>query len=296
MTAALVQAARNGANVWAIAPYSQKSSNTSDAQQIVAAGGHWVNEYTGASFTPITSGGSLETGIQSPMDIHSKFALIDGVAYMDGHNWFSNDVIMRDGSQGDFNVIENNLSSFATPAPSNGAFTSDKQVSLDGEYAYLQNVLPSVTSTSEFDWSSESYNPNPASGNYNADVFAGLCAIAASPARPVMKFYVEEYPYNAAAGTDIQYMVSFNPNSEIYSSSGGLEKVALLRSTIGGNASTIWFGSSNATTTDLFDWGMTITDSGMITAVQQWFDSGISGVTPVAKTTPTISSCPVPSI
>lgn len=291
---ALVTAARNGSNVWVVAPYSQRSSNASDFQTLVANGVHVVDEYTGSTPASIT-GSPLETFLHAPMDIHAKFALVDGVAYMDGHNWFTTDVVMRTGSASDFSAIESDLSSFPSPAADNAPFTTDKQISLQAETAYLQGVLANVTSSSELDWSSESYNPNPSSGDYNDDVFAALCAIASSPAHPVMKFYVESYPYNTNAGIDIEYMVSFNPNSQIYSSSGGLEKVAILRSTAGGTASSVWFGSSNATTTDLFDWGYTLSDSGVILALEHWFDSGIGGKSPQAKTTPTISSCPVPS-
>lgn len=272
---ALVSAAHNGANVAMLTPWSQHGSNDSDYATLNAAGVYTIWEYTGGapSTTP-----PYQSAIHAPMDIHAKFAMVDGIAYVDGHNWFTSDVVMRTGVPADYLAIQNDLLNFPTPAASNGPFTTDKQLSLQSEYQYLQSIAGSVDSTSEIDWSAESYNPtSSASGetDYNQDVFAELCAIASSPAHPAMKFYVESYPYDAKAGTQIQLMVSFNANSHIYSSSGGLEKIALFRKN--GVLQSAWFGSSNATSTDLFDWGYTLTDPGMLSALQSWFDSGISG-------------------
>lgn len=293
LTNALVAAAHNGAHVVAIAPYSQHSSNSSYISTLTAAGVEVRNEY----ISSVPPSGTNQSNIQSPMDIHAKFALVDGVAYLDGHNWFSSDVVMKDTVQADFNAIENVLTTFSTPAPSNGTFTTDKQVSLQTEYQYLQSIAGSLDANSEIDWSAESYNPtSSASGetDYNQDVFAELCSIASSSAHPTMKFYVESYPYTAKAGTQIQLMVSYNSGSGIFSSSSGLEKVAIWREN--GVVQSAWFGSSNATSTDLFDWGMVVHDSDLLSALTSWFDTGISGKTNKKGSGTADTACLTPNV
>jgi hypothetical protein len=291
VTTALVSAAHSGANVTVITPYSEKSSNSTYLAQIIAAGGHAKTEYTTASGSGTPS---PSTAYQlSPMDIHAKFALIDGIAYMDGHNWFSTDVIMQDGYAADFAAIQADLTTFATPAPSgsttNPTFTTDKQVSLQNESAYLQARINSgIAGTNEYDFVTESFNPNPATGDYNDDVYDGMCQIAALTSHPTMHVLVEEFSgYSSAAQTALQNLMLLDPNATVHTeSAGGLEKISMLRSTVGGSAVSAWFGSSNATTTDLFDWGMDINDPGMLSALQTWFDTsyalgGANGTTAI---------------
>jgi hypothetical protein len=290
---ALIAAVHNGAHVVAIAPYSQRSSNSSDITSLTAAGVEVRNEY----INTVPPAATNQSNIQAPFDIHAKFALVDGVAYLDGHNWFTSDVVMKDTNEADFNAMQNVLTTFSTPAPSNGTFTTDKQVSLQTEYQYLQSIAGSMDANSEIDWSAESYNPtSSASGetDYNQDVFAELCSIATSAAHPAMKFYVESYPYTAKAGTQIQLMTSLNANSGIFSSSSGLEKIALWREN--GVVQSAWFGSSNATSTDLFDWGMVVHDSDLLAALKTWFDSGISGKTNKKGSGTADSTCLAPNV
>jgi hypothetical protein len=308
VTTALIAAAKAGASVTVITPYSENSSNSGDITQIVAAGGHAKTEYTASSGSG-TPTSSIAYQL-SPMDIHAKFAIIDGVAYMDGHNWFSTDVIMQDGYAADFAAIQADLTTFATPAPSGSGvtatFTTDKQLSLENESAYLQAMISAgIGSTNEYDFVTESFNPNPATGDYNDDVYDGMCQIASLPVHPTMHVLVEEFSgYSSAAQSALQNLMLLDPNATVHTeSAGGLEKISMLRSSVGGTAAGAWFGSSNATTTDLFDWGIDIGPSqpGMLTALQSWFDTsyalgGTNGTTAIPSPSPSMSPSPCPTI
>jgi hypothetical protein len=289
---ALEAAARNGASVTVITPYSQNSSNSSDISAIVAAGGHAKYEYTSSHGTATAS-----IAYQSaPFDIHAKMAIVDGVAYLDGHNWFTTDVVTQDGIAGDFSAIQNVLVNLTSPAPSNGTFTTDKQLSLKNESAYLQSVLSSLTSsTNEYDFITESFNPS-GDGEYNDDVYDGMCAISALASHPTMHVVVEEYSgYSSAAQTALQSLMLRDPNAIVRTNNNGHEKISMIRSTVGGTPSSAWFGSSNATTTDLFDWGYDITDnsSGMLTALASYFDT-VEWANASAIPTPAPGTTPAP--
>jgi hypothetical protein len=238
------------------------------------------------------------------MDIHAKFALIDGVAYMDGHNFFTTDVILQDPSVGDFNAIQQDLATFATPAPTSTAvsgenFTTDKQVSLQTESAYLQQTaIPAINTGAavEYDFMTESFNPNNSSGDYNDDVYDGMCAIAASPAKPTMHIVVEDYSsYSAAAQSALQNLELLDSNATVRTESSGLEKISMIRSSVASTSPTsAWFGSSNATTTDLFDWGMDLnsgSNSSVLTALASYFDDVYGSAS--TSTIPTPTGSPV---
>jgi hypothetical protein len=285
---ALIAAAHNGASVTVITPLSQNSSNSSDIAAIVAAGGHAKYEYTSSPGTPTASIAYQ----QAPFDIHAKFALVDGVAYMDGHNWFTTDVVMRDGIAGDFAAIQADLTTFATPAPSNGTFTTDKQVSLKNESAYLQSVIPNLASGNEYDFITESFNPN-GDGEYNDDVYDGMCQIAALPAHVTMHVMVEEFSgYSTSAKSALQNLLLLDPNASVHTDNNGHEKISMIRSTVGGAPTSAWFGSSNATTTDLFDWGMNISDPGMLTALQSYFDGVFNAASSIPTPSPGVTAAP----
>jgi hypothetical protein len=285
-----------------ITPYSENSSNSGDLAGIIAAGGHAKTEYTSASGkgTP-----SSTTEYQlSPMDIHAKFALIDGVAYMDGHNFFNTDVILEDPTAGDFNAIQADLATFATPAPSNGSFTTDKQVSLQTESTYLQQTaIPALTAQTptalEYDFMTESFNSNSSSGDYNDDVYDGMCAIAASSTHPTIHVVVEDYSqYSSSAQTALQNLELLDPNASVRTESGGLEKISMIRATVGAaTPMSGWFGSSNATTTDLFDWGIDLTstsNSTVLTSLATYFDSTYNSATAIPTPTGSATSCASP--
>ena len=275
---ALETAAHNGANVVVITPWSEKSSNASDVAAIISAGGKAVYEYTGATPTPAASptppGNSTTAYQQAPMDIHAKFALVDGRAYADGHNWLTSpvqDVVMADGN--DFAAIQTVLSNLST-TPSNGTFTTDKQLSLQNESAYLQTLLLTngITTGNEYDFITESFSTVQVSGEYNDDVYDGMCAIAQTGA--TMHLVVEEFSgYSASAKAALQNLELIDINASVRTDDNGHEKISMYRSTVGGTPSSAWFGSSNSTSTDLFDWGLDTSDSGMLAALQSYFDS-----------------------
>jgi hypothetical protein len=272
---ALASAIAHGASVTVITPMSENSSNAMDIAAIVAAGGHAKTEYTGS---PGTSTASIAYQ-HAAMDIHAKFALVDGVAYMDGHNWFTTDVVLRDGYAADFNAVQSDLVNFPA-SPPNGdpatKFTTDKQVSLKSESDFLQNVaIPALNSggANEYDFITESFNPNNASGDYNDDVYTGICQISQLVSQPTMKLVLEEESgYSTAARTALQNLLT-DPNAvgNVRSNSNGHEKISMIR--MSGTPVAAWFGSSNATTTDLFDWGMTTTDPTVLAALATYFDT-----------------------
>ncbi len=266
---ALEAAAHNGASVTVITPYSENSSNSSDLASIIAAGGHAKTEYTSSSGTA----SSTTEYQQAPMDIHAKFALVDGRAYADGHNWLTTpvqDVVMADGN--DFAAIQTVLRNLST-TPSNGTFTTDKQQSLLNESNYLQTLLTNgITTGNEYDFITESFSTVQGSGYYNDDVYDGMCAIAQTGA--TMHVVVEEFSgYSATAKAALQNLELIDANASVRTDDNGHEKISMYRSSVGGTPTTAWFGSSNATSTDLFDWGLDITDTGMLGALQTYFDN-----------------------
>ena len=290
---ALIAAAKAGASVTVITPYSQNSSNASAIAAIVAAGGHAKYEYTG---TPGTSTSSIQFQL-SPMDIHAKFAIVDGIAYMDGHNWFTTDVVMRDGYQADYAAIQADLVNFPATAPNGSTvtqFTTDKQVSLKSESNYLQTVaIPALASgaANEYDFITESYNPSSASGNYNDDIYIGMCQIASLSTKPAMNLVFEqESGYSSAAIASLQNLLLINPAANIRTNNNGHEKISMIR--LNGTPVSAWFGSSNATTTDLFDWGMTVTDPGILASLKSYFDNvELANSTAITRGSGTPTAC-----
>lgn len=293
---ALSTAAHNGANITVIMPWSERSSDTSGAATLTAAGARVKWEYTTAS-APATA--TSTTGYESaPMDIHAKFALVDGVAYMDGHNWFTTDVVMQDGIAGDFAAIQADLENFPAAPPGNSTFTTDKQLSLKNESAYLQSVIPTLTSSAnEYDFITESFNPNPSGGEYNDDVYDGMCQIAALPAHVTMHVVVEDFSTDSnAAQSALQNLMLLDPNASVRSTSSGQEKISMVRSAVGGMPTSAWFGSSNSTTTDLFDWGMNITNSTMLSALQSYFDPVFNSASAIPSAPAGTAAAPCSSV
>jgi len=295
---ALEAAAQAGANVVVITPWSQRSSNASDISAIIAAGGKAKYEYTGsvspASPSPAPPGNANTIYESAPMDIHAKFALIDGVAYMDGHNWFNTDVVLKDGTSGDFSAIQSDLENFPASPPSSGGFTTDKQLSLKNESSYLQSILGSLTSSSnEYDFITESFNPN-GDGEYNDDVYDGMCQIASLPSQPTMHVMVESFSgYSSSAKAALQNLILLDPNAAVHTDSNGHEKISMWRTSVGGSASSAWFGSSNSTTTDLFDWGYNnLTDAGVLSALTSYFDGEFNSASAIPTASPGVTPAP----
>jgi hypothetical protein len=278
---ALATALSHGASVTVITPFSENSSNIADLRTLTAAGAHAAYEYT-TTATPNptaapTLNPSLVTYQHAPMDIHAKFAIVDGVTYMDGHNWFTTDVVVQDAYAADSAAIQNDLVNFPVSPPSGSGttgFTTDKQVSLQAESTYLQSVaIPAISTggANEYDFITESFNPNNATGDYNDDVYTGMCQISLLPSHPTMKVILEEESgYSTAAKTALQNLLT-DPSALVVSNDNGHEKISMIR--LNGTPVSAWFGSSNATTTDLFDWGMTTTDPTLLGALASYFDT-----------------------
>jgi hypothetical protein len=233
------------------------------------------------------------------MDIHAKFALIDGVAYMDGHNFFTTDVVLQDGIAGDAAAIQNDLVNFPASPPSgttNASFTTDKQLSLENESNYLQQTaLPALNGGTalEYDFITESFNPNPSSGDYNDDVYDGMCQIAALSTHVTMKVVVEDFSGDSSsAKSALQNLMLLDPNASVKTTNSGQEKISMIRATVNGTPLNAWFGSSNSTTTDLFDWGMDISDAGVLTALQTYYDTAFNGATAVPTASPATTPQP----
>ena len=159
------------------------------------------------------------------MDIHAKFALVDGRAYADGHNWLTTpvqDVVMADGN--DFAAIQTVLRNLST-TPSNGTFTTDKQQSLLNESNYLQTLLTNgITTGNEYDFITESFSTVQGSGYYNDDVYDGMCAIAQTGA--TMHVVVEEFSgYSATAKAALQNLELIDANASVRTDDNGHEKI-----------------------------------------------------------------------
>jgi hypothetical protein len=313
LTNALVTAAKAGANVTVIMPYSEYSSDESSVPTLTNAGARIKWEYTGSSAPAKPT--STVTYESAPMDIHAKFALVDGVAYLDGHNFFSTDVVMQDGILADFNAIQADLENFpnpaAEPSPSD-SFTTDKQLSLLNESTYLQSIaIPALSvsggTAAEYDFITESFNPSPypSSVEYNDDVYGGMCQIASLPSQPTMNVIVEDYSTDSTAvHTALTNLLVLDPHAHVYSTSSGQEKISMVRSSVGGTVTSAWFGSSNSTTTDLFDWGIDIpsTDTAMLSALGTYFGTSspatgvLGGAAPIPSPAAGTTPQPCPSI
>lgn len=280
---ALKAAAAKGASVTVITPYSQHTSNDSDIADILGSGANAraVYEYTSSHGTD----SATITYKQALMDIHAKLAIVDGKVYMDGHNWFTTDVVVQDTDATDVAAAQTVLNNIAAgtattlaSAPSGDAttlFSTDKQVSLKNESDFLQNVaIPDLANgtADEYDFIVESYNVNPVSGNYNDDIGIGMCQISQLSTKPKMHVVLEEESgYNTNTKALLQNLVFADSNADVRSNNNGHEKISMIRKA--GTPVAAWFGSSNATTTDLFDWGMVTTDPALLAALASYFDN-----------------------
>lgn len=280
---ALKAAAAKGASVTVITPYSQHTSNDSDITDILGSGANAraVYEYTSSHGTD----SATITYKQALMDIHAKLAIVDGKVYMDGHNWFTTDVVVQDTDATDLAAAQTVLNNIAAgtattlaSAPNGDAttlFSTDKQVSLKNESDFLQNVaIPDLANgtADEYDFIVESYNVNPVSGNYNDNIGISMCQISQLSTKPKMHVVLEEESgYNTNTRALLQNLMFSDANADVRSNNNGHEKISMIRKA--GTPVAAWFGSSNATTTDLFDWGMVTTDPTLLAALASYFDN-----------------------
>lgn len=279
---ALKAAAAKGASVTVITPYSQHTSNDSDITDILGSGANAraVYEYTSSHGTD----SSTIVYKQALMDIHAKLAIVDGNVYMDGHNWFTTDVVVKDTNAADVaaaqtvlnNIVAGTASTLASAPSGDPAtlFSTDKQVSLKNESDFLQNVaIPDLAdgTADEYDFIVESYNVNAVSGNYNDNIGIGMCQISQLPTKPKMHLVLEqEAGYNTNTRALLQNLAFSDINADVRTNNNGHEKISMIRKA--GTPIAAWFGSSNATTTDLFDWGIVTYDPTLLAALATYFD------------------------
>jgi hypothetical protein len=250
MYAALDSAAKNGAKVTVVLPEEEQSTDSTDAAQLTKDGATIV----------------WDPGSPTDHPLHAKLAIVDGVAYLDGRNWDTTDVTITDGVAADFAAIENAVN--LNPTSSTNLDTL-KSVAIAREDSFINAGKPGAGVTVQF--MSESFgsdtNTNTALENA-AKAGATVQVIVLSSDESGNS--TEEAALNALKADGVQ--IRLNPAT-------GSEKMTLIS-----NQSTAWFGSANATdsteTTDNYiDWGMTVTNSSVISTLQSYFTSTWSSST-----------------
>ena len=262
---ALDTAAKNHATVVVVFPAEEQSYYQNDLNQLQVDGATIV----------------IDPGAPSVNPIHAKLAIVDGNAYLDGHNWVeavngepTDDVIIEDTIPADFTAIETALTSFANP-PSSASGTLDlvKANSLSMEASFLQANLPSAGATVSY--MTESFS----SGASN--VISALEDARANGAT-VNVILVGSDETSSADKSLIDTMqtdgITFYSNATT-----GSEKVLMISSLPG----ELWYGSSNSTSTsslasDYIDWGMLITDTTTINAISAYYQAQLNAATPLA--------------
>lgn len=249
---ALDTAAKAGATETVVLPAEEQSIDQSDATSLQNDGATIV-------WDPGSSGGD------NPL--HAKLAILDGVPYLDGRNWDSTDVVIEDGTTADFTAIENALN--LNPTSSTNLDTL-KSNSLAREVSYINGG--SYSSSVTLRYMTESFGTNP-------DINAALEAAAQSGATVEIIVLKSDETGNATEQAELTTLkndgaqVRLNP-------AGGSEKIALLSN----NSSSGWFGSANSTkdsttATNYIDWGMTVTNSTVLSSLKTYFDTTWSSST-----------------
>jgi|HubBroStandDraft_1064217.scaffolds.fasta_scaffold18875_2 hypothetical protein len=265
--AALDAAAKNHATVVVVFPAEEQSYYQSDLNTLQADGATIV----------------IDPGAPSNVNpIHAKLAIVDGNAYLDGHNWVEaggsepvDDVIIEDTIPADFTAIETALTSFNNP-PSSASGTLDlvKANSLAMEATFLDSHLPGIGATVSY--MTESFS----SGATN--VVSALEAARTNGAT------VNVILVGGDADSSDQSLISSMQGMGItfYSNAtSGSEKVLMI-STVSGE---VWYGSSNSTSSsslssDYIDWGMLITDPTTISAINNYYQAQLAAASLLPNT------------
>lgn len=248
---ALDTAAKAGATETVVLPEEEQSTDQTDATDLQNDGA-----------TIVWDPGS--TGGDNPL--HAKLAILDGVAYLDGRNWDSTDVVIEDGTTADFTPIENALN--LNPTSSTNLDTL-KSNSLSREASYITGGTLGSGVTLRF--MSESFGSNPT-------INAALEGAATSGATVEIIVLKSDETGNTTEQTELTTLK--NDGAQIrLNSAGGSEKMSLLS-----NSSSGWFGSANSTkdtttSTNYIDWGMTVTNSTVLSSLQSYFDTTWSSST-----------------
>jgi phosphatidylserine/phosphatidylglycerophosphate/cardiolipin synthase-like enzyme len=241
---ALQTAAKNGAKVTVVLPQEEKSTDSSDATALQTAGATIV----------------WDPGSPTDHPLHAKLALVDGVAYLDGRNWDTNDVTITDGVAADYTAITNALN--LNPTSSTNLDTL-KSNSIAREDAFITGAAPGKGVTVQF--MSESFGTDTATNTALENAAkAGATVEVMVLSSDESGNSTEEAVLNTLKADGAQ--VRLNPAS-------GSEKIALI-----GGQSTAWFGSANATdsttsTDNYIDWGMTVTNASVVSSLQSYFNT-----------------------
>ena len=278
---ALVYAVTHGSAVTVIFPAEEYTSDESDASTLAADGAHviWLQDTESPEYV-ISATPSSQYIVDSYLPIHAKFGLVDGVAYLDGHNWFETnptDVILQDQNPADYAAIQTELTAFPSAPPTvNGSgyvFTTDKYDSLNEEASVLNGA--GVGSGYTVDFISESfldYGASAPEGVFNA-------LLAAAKAGATVNVIVEgavTSQYEACALS----ILAYNGANTYVQSYSGSQKILLISN--GSTVTNAWIGSSNMTDYDYIDWGMTIptSNASVISAMQSNYGTYMSYASP----------------
>jgi hypothetical protein len=292
---AMETALGNGANLTVIFPAEEYTEDLSDATALTNDGAHviWLQDTMSPEYT-ISATPSGEAIKDSYLPIHAKFALVDGVAYMDGHNWFESnptDVILQDQNSADYTAIQTDLTTFPSAPPtvtgSNYVFTTDKGNSLTEE----TNVLAGASATTGYtvNFISESFDDYDAYGANGTQVYDALLASAQADA--AVNVIVEGSVTSSYEKCALS-ILAYNGASTYIQDAGGSEKILLVTNPSSA-VTAAWMGSSNVSDYDYIDWGMTIplTNTGVISALQTNYSTELSEgtQTPAPAASPTCS-------
>ena len=283
---------RSGTSLTVVFPAEEYTNDESDASTLAGDGAHvvWLQDTQSPEYV-ISATPSGQYITDSYLPIHAKFALVDGVAYMDGHNWFESnptDVILRDQNPADFTAIQTDLTTFPSAPPtvtgSNYVFTTDKYNSLNEEASVLNAAGVGTGYTVSF--ISESFldygNSAPES------VFNALLASAKAGAAV---YVVVEGSITSSYEACALSILAYNGATIRVQSAGGSEKILMVSN--GSTVTAAWMGSSNMTDYDYIDWGMTIpvSNTSLITALQSNYaiELGEAVASPAPAASPTCS-------
>ncbi|MGD1065640.1 MAG: hypothetical protein ABR975_02385 [Vulcanimicrobiaceae bacterium] len=259
---ALDAAAKNHATVVVVFPQEEDTGNN--------AGDIATLQSDGATVV-------IDPGASADYPLHAKLAVVDGIAYLDGHNWVeagsyepTDDVIIQDTLPTDFTAIESALNLNPVDSAS-GTLDTLKSHSLAMEAGFLSGLTVGAGTT--VDYMTESFSTGA------ANVVTALENAASAGATVNVILVGSDETGSPDQSLIAQMKAAYN--IKFYSNiSTGSEKVLSVSSTPG----EVWYGSSNSTSTasmssNYIDWGMLITDPATISAINAYYATQLSAAT-----------------
>jgi hypothetical protein len=254
---ALDTAAKNKANVVVIFPQeSDSGSNASDLAKLKADGATVV----------------IDPGAPTINPIHAKLAIVDGNAYLDGHNWVEasteppvDDVILQDADPTDYAAIESALSTLTISSTSR--LNTLKANSLAQEAAFL------AANTTSGAGSMMGVQINVMTESFSSGASALVTALEnAQAAGAQVNMIVVGSDETGSSDTALISSMESMGITFCNDANTGSEKLLTISSVPG----EVWFGSSNATSTsqlsdNYIDWGMLVTNPTVITNINNYY-------------------------